>query len=162
MEDNFWSWKAYLFISGPWKWYHIQWRRSKTTKKIERRYIKKCPRQFIMESATQKQFILEVWWLGHSHDVGNYVHKYSRCAEIKNFSQNKLHTWPRETEPWACVYMNHMYVNNIGLSYFFSGRPEVVCVLCGKWQWGYKSKVKNTGVEVKSGDEKQSSVLLLG
>lgn len=62
-------------------------------------------------TATQKRLKLKAWWLGNTRDV----RKCPKCAKIKNFRHNKLHCWPKETEPWSRVPMHHTQVNGVGL-----------------------------------------------
>ena len=51
---------------------------------------------------------------------------------MRNFTQNTLHSWPREVEPWSCVHMVHAYITGVGLFLILvdscSGWSEVICV----------------------------------
>ena len=63
-------------------------------------------------AVTQKQIKLEAWWLGYSRDVKEYIKK---CKKLKFFTQNTLHSWPKEVEPWSRVHMDHAYITGVGL-----------------------------------------------
>ena len=83
-------------------------------------------------TATQRRLRLQAWWPGYSKEVENYVKRCPKCAEIKNFKQTKIHSWPRQEEPWVRVHMDHAYIKDIGLFLVlvdaFSGWPEVIKV----------------------------------
>lgn len=57
-----------------------------------------------------------------------HVYKCSKCVQIKNFQQNKLHTWPKNKQFLA--HVDDAYVNNFGLCLIlvcsFSEWPEIV------------------------------------
>ena len=37
--------------------------------------------------ATQKRIKLEAWWPGYSQDVEEYIKRYKKCKELRNFTQ---------------------------------------------------------------------------
>ena len=79
---------------------------------------------------TQKSIKLEAWSLGYSRDVEEYIKRYKKCKELRNFTQTTLHSWSREAEPWSRVHMDHAYITGVGplliLVNSFSSWPEVI------------------------------------
>ena len=70
---------------------------------------------------------------GILRDVKEYIKRcQKKCKELRNFTQNTWHSWPREVEPWSRVHMNHVYITGGGLPLIlvesFLGWPEVIRV----------------------------------
>ena len=83
-------------------------------------------------TATKHRLRLEAWWPGYGEDIERYVKNCVTCQRIKPISQNNTHTWPKESEPWSRVHMDHGHVPGIGsfliLVDSYSGWPEAIMV----------------------------------
>ena len=74
----------------------------------------------------------EFWWPGMNKDISEYVNKCAVCLKYKPCFKKAIDVWPKESEPWNRVHMDHCMVDGVGLililSDAYSGWPEAMVV----------------------------------